>query len=57
MVTFVFSVYHTLSEQPDRAYRSNIGVILSSELIPRFVFYYFAGYALYFGVFLAIDIP
>ena len=29
-------------------------VILSSELIPWFVFYYFAGYALYSGVFLAI---
>ncbi|NKB34893.1 MAG: hypothetical protein GKR91_17495 [Pseudomonadales bacterium] len=29
-------------------------VILSSELIPWFIFYYFAGYALYSGVFLAI---
>jgi ABC-type Na+ efflux pump permease subunit len=29
-------------------------VILGSELIPWFVFYYFAGYALYSGVFLAI---
>lgn len=29
-------------------------VILSSDLIPWFVFYYFAGYALYSGVFLAI---
>ena len=29
-------------------------MILSSELIPWFVFYYFAGYALYSGVFLAI---
>ncbi|MBT72668.1 MAG: hypothetical protein CMQ15_11635 [Gammaproteobacteria bacterium] len=29
-------------------------VILSSELIPWFVFYYFAGYALYSGIFLAI---
>lgn len=29
-------------------------VVLSSELIPWFVFYYFAGYALYSGVFLAI---
>lgn len=31
-----------------------VGVILSSELIPWFVFYYFAGYALYSGIFLAI---
>ncbi|MBL4580320.1 MAG: ABC transporter permease [Gammaproteobacteria bacterium] len=31
-----------------------LDVILSSELIPWFVFYYFAGYALYSGVFLAI---
>ena len=31
-----------------------IDVILGSELIPWFVFYYFAGYALYSGVFLAI---
>lgn len=31
-----------------------IAVILGSELIPWFVFYYFAGYALYSGVFLAI---
>lgn len=29
-------------------------VVLSSDLIPWFVFYYFAGYALYSGVFLAI---
>ncbi len=29
-------------------------VVLSSELIPWFVFYYFAGYALYSGIFLAI---
>lgn len=29
-------------------------VILGSELIPWFVFYYFAGYALYSGIFLAI---
>lgn len=31
-----------------------LDVILGSELIPWFVFYYFAGYALYSGVFLAI---
>jgi len=31
-----------------------VAVILGSELIPWFVFYYFAGYALYSGVFLAI---
>lgn len=31
-----------------------IDVILGSELIPWFVFYYFAGYALYSGIFLAI---
>ncbi len=31
-----------------------LDVILSSDLIPWFVFYYFAGYALYSGVFLAI---
>ncbi|MBT3531033.1 MAG: ABC transporter permease [Gammaproteobacteria bacterium] len=29
-------------------------VVLSSDLIPWFVFYYFAGYALYSGIFLAI---
>ena len=29
-------------------------VILGSELIPWFIFYYFAGYALYSGIFLAI---
>ena len=29
-------------------------VVLGSELIPWFIFYYFAGYALYSGVFLAI---
>ncbi|PCH62969.1 MAG: hypothetical protein COC19_02090 [SAR86 cluster bacterium] len=31
-----------------------LDVILSSDLIPWFVFYYFAGYALYSGIFLAI---
>ncbi|MEX0965286.1 MAG: ABC transporter permease [Pseudohongiellaceae bacterium] len=31
-----------------------LDVILGSELIPWFVFYYFAGYALYSGMFLAI---
>lgn len=31
-----------------------LDVILGSDLIPWFVFYYFAGYALYSGVFLAI---
>ncbi len=31
-----------------------LDVMLGSELIPWFVFYYFAGYALYSGVFLAI---
>ncbi len=31
-----------------------LDVILSSDLIPWFVFYYFAGYALYSGLFLAI---
>ena len=31
-----------------------VNVVLGSELIPWFVFYYFAGYALYSGVFLAI---
>jgi ABC-2 type transport system permease protein len=31
-----------------------LDVVLGSELIPWFVFYYFAGYALYSGVFLAI---
>ncbi len=31
-----------------------IDVVLGSELIPWFVFYYFAGYALYSGIFLAI---
>ena len=55
MAAFVLSVYHTLSERPDRACKSNIEFILSSELIPWFVFYYFAGYELYFSVFLAID--
>ena len=54
MVAFVLSIYHTLSEQSDRACRSNIEFILSFELIPRFVFYYFAGHYLYFSVFLPI---
>ena len=31
-----------------------LNVIVSSELIPWFVFYYFAGYALYSGIFLSI---
>jgi ABC-2 type transport system permease protein len=31
-----------------------LDVVLGSELIPWFIFYYFAGYALYSGVFLAI---
>lgn len=31
-----------------------VSVIIGSELIPWFVFYYFAGYALYSGIFLAI---
>jgi len=31
-----------------------LDVVLGSELIPWFVFYYFAGYALYSGIFLAI---
>ncbi len=34
--------------------REIIDVVLGSDLIPWFVFYYFAGYALYSGVFLAI---
>ena len=54
MVAFVPSIYHTLLEQSDRAFRSNIEFILSFELIARFVFYYFASYELYFSVFLAI---
>ena len=54
MVAFVLSIYHALSKQSDRACRSNIEFILSFELIARFVFYYFAGYELYFSVFLAI---
>lgn len=31
-----------------------LDIILTSDLIPWFIFYYFAGYALYSGVFLAI---
>lgn len=31
-----------------------VEIILSSDLIPWFIFYYFAGYALYSGIFLAI---
>ncbi|MFK7864571.1 MAG: ABC transporter permease [Pseudohongiellaceae bacterium] len=50
-----FFAFITLYESSDTALISQIlDVILGSDLIPWFVFYYFAGYALYSGVFLAI---
>lgn len=50
-----FFLFLTLYDSSDTALISQIlEVVLSSDLIPWFVFYYFAGYALYSGVFLAI---
>ena len=50
-----FSLFIALYQSSQTELISQIlDVILSSELIPWFVFYYFAGYALYSGVFLAI---
>lgn len=50
-----FFLFITLYQSSQTELISQIlDVILSSELIPWFVFYYFAGYALYSGVFLAI---
>ncbi|PCI76430.1 MAG: hypothetical protein COB20_10685 [SAR86 cluster bacterium] len=52
---FSFFLFITLYQSSQTELISQIlEVILSSELIPWFVFYYFAGYALYSGVFLAI---
>jgi ABC-2 type transport system permease protein len=50
-----FYLFITLYDSSETELISQIlEVILSSDLIPWFVFYYFAGYALYSGVFLAI---
>jgi ABC-2 type transport system permease protein len=50
-----FFLFLTFYESTETELISQIlGVILGSELIPWFVFYYFAGYALYSGIFLAI---
>lgn len=50
-----FFLFISLYDSSDTEMISQVlDVILSSELIPWFVFYYFAGYALYSGVFLAI---
>jgi len=50
-----FYLFITLYDSSDTELISQIlEVVLSSDLIPWFVFYYFAGYALYSGVFLAI---
>lgn len=50
-----FFLFITLYQSSQTELISQIlDVILGSELIPWFVFYYFAGYALYSGVFLAI---
>ena len=50
-----FFLFITLYQSNQTEFISQIvDVILGSELIPWFVFYYFAGYALYSGVFLAI---
>lgn len=50
-----FFVFITVYDSSQTELISQIlDVILSSDLIPWFVFYYFAGYALYSGVFLAI---
>lgn len=50
-----FYLFITLYDSSQTELISQIlDVILSSDLIPWFVFYYFAGYALYSGVFLAI---
>ncbi|NQV71166.1 MAG: ABC transporter permease [Pseudohongiella sp.] len=50
-----FYLFVTLYESSQTELISQIlQVVLGSELIPWFVFYYFAGYALYSGVFLAI---
>jgi len=50
-----FFLFITLYQSSQTELISQIlNVILGSELIPWFVFYYFAGYALYSGVFLAI---
>ncbi|MBU14338.1 MAG: hypothetical protein CMQ14_04515 [Gammaproteobacteria bacterium] len=50
-----FSVFISLySTAQTELLNQVLEVILGSDLIPWFVFYYFAGYALYSGVFLAI---
>lgn len=50
-----FYLFVTLYESSQTELISQVlEIVLSSELIPWFVFYYFAGYALYSGVFLAI---
>ncbi|PCJ25726.1 MAG: hypothetical protein COA96_06785 [SAR86 cluster bacterium] len=50
-----FYLFVTLYDSNETELISQIlEIVLSSELIPWFVFYYFAGYALYSGIFLAI---
>ena len=50
-----FYMFITLYSSTETELISQIlDVVLGSELIPWFVFYYFAGYALYSGMFLAI---
>ncbi len=50
-----FYLFITLYSSTETELISQIlDVVLGSELIPWFIFYYFAGYALYSGVFLAI---
>ncbi len=52
---FSFYAFITLYDSSQTELISQVlEVVLSSDLIPWFVFYYFAGYALYSGVFLAI---
>jgi ABC-2 type transport system permease protein len=54
VATFVFLFIALYQSSQTELISQILDVILSSELIPWFVFYYFAGYALYSGVFLAI---
>jgi ABC-type Na+ efflux pump permease subunit len=50
-----FFLFLTFYESTETELISQIlEIILGAELIPWFVFYYFAGYALYSGIFLAI---
>ncbi|MDX1491057.1 MAG: ABC transporter permease [Pseudohongiellaceae bacterium] len=53
LLSFVGFVYFYPSNQTE-ILSQLLEVLLSSELIPYFIFYYLAGYALYAGLFLAI---